>query len=129
MLRGRAAELCTRRHMRAGTRVMHARAHVLTPVPSVGTVMTGGVTSCTTTVNEALPVFPAASVAVHVTTVLPTWKTVAESGEHLGVKGPSTLSMASIVRAAKLPTAVSEVGSASRVSLGRGHGVLVILTS
>src|SRR5207247_10076879 len=41
-------------------------------VAFAGTVMTGAVVSVTTTVNDAAPLLPRASVAAHVTVVVPT---------------------------------------------------------
>ncbi len=41
-----------------------------------------------------MPLLPAASVAVQVTVVVPSAKTVSEAGEQLGFIGPSTMSLA-----------------------------------
>ena len=48
----------------------------------------------TLTVNESLAMFPAASIAVHVTVVLPTLKNVPDSGLHVGPEVIPTLSVA-----------------------------------
>ena len=63
---------------------------------SLGTVSTGGVlsTSVTVTENDAWPVLPCASVAEHVTVVVPTGKLLPEAGAHDAVTGPSTVSFA-----------------------------------
>ena len=50
--------------------------------------------STTLTVNDSLPLVPAASVAVQVTVVVPNGKTVSEAREQLGFIGPSTKSLA-----------------------------------
>lgn len=57
--------------------------------PVIDTV--GAVVSCTTTLNEPLAVFPAASVAEHVTAVVPMPKLDPDAGEHEGTieEGPS----------------------------------------
>ena len=46
-----------------------------------GTVITGDSLSFTVTVKVHVAIFPAASVAVDVTIVLPVWKNVPEAGE------------------------------------------------
>src|SRR5207244_10511677 len=63
---------------------------------SAGTVTTGGVVSLrdTVTVKEAEPVLPCASVALHVTVVVPTGKLLPDGGLHVGVSEPSTMSVA-----------------------------------
>src|SRR5713226_2716887 len=57
-------------------------------------VTTGGVVSWTTTVAEAVPVLPAASVAEQVMVVLPSGKVLPEAGAHVGVSEPDTASVA-----------------------------------
>src|SRR5260370_5603991 len=57
-------------------------------------VTTGGVVSWTTTVAEADPVLPAASVAEQVMVVLPSGKVLPEAGAHVGVSEPDTASVA-----------------------------------
>jgi hypothetical protein len=63
---------------------------------SAGTLTTGGVVSSmlTVTVKDAEPVFPCESVALHVTVVVPTGKVLPDAGLHVGVSGPSTMSVA-----------------------------------
>ncbi len=74
-------------------------------LPGGDTVTTGGVVSTndTVTLKLALPVFPAASVAVHATVVWPTGNVSPEWWLHDGVSDPSTLSLA--VGAEKVTTA------------------------
>ena len=71
-------------------------AVVVVVVMSEGTVTTGAVvsTSVTVTLKEAEPVLPCASVALQVTVVVPTVKFAPDAGEHDGVTGPSTVSLA-----------------------------------
>src|SRR5712692_855790 len=57
-------------------------------------VTTGGVVSWTTTVAEAVPVLPAASMAEQVMVVLPSGKVLPEAGAHVGVSEPDTASVA-----------------------------------
>jgi hypothetical protein len=57
-------------------------------------VTTGAVVSWTTTAVLAVPVFPAASVALHVMVVLPKAKVLPEAGRQLGVSEPDTVSIA-----------------------------------
>jgi hypothetical protein len=89
---------------------------------SDGTVITGGVVSLNTIVtwNDALPVLPWASVAVHVTVVVPTGKFEPEAGVHVGVIGPSTVSLAVAVNVSTFPDAdpVLSVMSAGTVTVG-----------
>jgi hypothetical protein len=63
---------------------------------SPGTDTTGGKVSLrlTVTVKDAEPVFPCESVAVHVTVVVPTGKVLPEAGLQVGVREPSTMSVA-----------------------------------
>jgi hypothetical protein len=73
---------------------------VASSVMSEGTVMTGGVVSAggggggafTVTVNDAVPVLPASSVAVHCTVVSPTGNSVPEPGSQEIVILPPTSS-------------------------------------
>ena len=65
----------------------------LKPLMSAGQVITGGSVSFTVTVNEqGALVLPAASVAVHVTVVVPTGKKLPDAGEHTAVT-PGQLSL------------------------------------
>ena len=61
-----------------------------------GTVMVGAVSSVnvTVTVNVAEPTFPALSVALHVTVVVPTEKLVPDAMSHVGPLATLTLSVA-----------------------------------
>src|SRR5262245_37063456 len=92
---------------------------------SAGTVITGGVVSGTTsvivTVKDAVPVFPCASVAEHVSVVVPTGNLSPElSGEQVAVSGPSTLSVAVTVKVSTFPvgSAVESVMSLGTVTTG-----------
>src|SRR5262245_11960308 len=67
-----------------------------------GTLTVGGVVSTTLTMNEALPVLPAASVDVQVTVVWPSGNVLPEGGAHVVATAPSTRSVA---LAAKLTAA------------------------
>src|SRR3990172_11886463 len=71
-------------------------------VMGAGTVTTGAVVSTTVTSNVAVAVFPAPSVAVQSTDVVPSAKVLPEAGAHTGASAPSTRSAA---EAAKLTTA------------------------
>ena len=68
----------------------------LVVVMSDGRVSTGGVVSTTVTVtlNDAEPVFPWLSVALQVTIVVPGGKVLPDGGLHVGVRAPSTTSLA-----------------------------------
>jgi len=69
---------------------------VAATVMSVGSAITGGAVSVvrTVTLNVALPVLRAASVAVQRTVVVPTPKVLPLAGVHVGVSAPSTPSRA-----------------------------------
>ena len=58
-----------------------------------GQVIAGACVSCTVTENEHVPVFPTASVAVHVTVVVPTGKVEPDAGTHT-IVAPGQLSEA-----------------------------------
>src|SRR5262245_16934406 len=68
------------------------------PVASIvafaGTVTTGSVVSTTVTVNDAVPVLPCASVALHVTAVTPNGNVSPLAGVQVVASVPSTLSVA-----------------------------------
>src|SRR5260370_27076752 len=68
-----------------------------------GRVTTGAVVSWTTTVAVAMPVLPAASLAVQVMAVLPSAKALPEEGEQLGVSEPDTVSAAVAVKVTPAP--------------------------
>ena len=57
-------------------------------------VTTGAVVSCTVTVNDFVPVLPAASLAVHVTVVVVMPNVELEAGVHETSTTPSTISVA-----------------------------------
>ena len=72
----------------------HRCAEVLPTTRLAGACTSGAVVSTTLTVKELVPLLPAASVAVQVTVVVPSGKTVSEACEQLGFSGPSTMSVA-----------------------------------
>jgi hypothetical protein len=72
-------------------------ALVASTVAFAGTVTTGPVVSVTVTVNEAAPLLPCASVAVHVTVVVPTAKVDPLVGVQLVATTPSRRSVADAV--------------------------------
>ena len=61
---------------------------------SEGTVSDGGVRSATVTENDAVAVFEWASVAWHVTVVVPSGNVVPDAGAQVTSSGPSTASFA-----------------------------------
>ena len=67
---------------------------VLPTTRLAGTCTAGAVVSTTLTVNEAVPVFPAASVAVQLTVVEPSTNVLFGAGEQEGLIAPSTASSA-----------------------------------
>jgi len=69
-------------------------------------VTTGSVVSCTVTVNEAVPVLPAASLAVHVTVVIPIANVEPEAGVQVG---PLVTPMLSVAVTAYVTTAPEEL--------------------
>jgi hypothetical protein len=71
-----------------------------------GTVTVGDVVSSTVTVNEALPVLLCASVAEHVTLVMPIAKVEPETSEQVGISEPSTVSIAEAVKLTVTPAAL-----------------------
>ena len=85
-----------------------------------GTVMEGGVVSCTFTVNVALELFPLASVALQVTVVVAIAKVDPDEGEHVTVLLPETTSCAvGVVKGTLAP-------KADIASCVMGPGTLVI---
>jgi hypothetical protein len=72
-------------------------APVASTVAWAGTVTTGPVVSATVTVKEAARLLPRASVAVHVTVVVPSGKVAPLAGAHVTGTTPSTLSVADAV--------------------------------
>ena len=87
------------------------------PVASVvmlaGSVRTGALGSVTVTVKLELALLPCASVAVHVTVVTPTGKSLPDAGVQTGVTGPS---MASAAVAVKLTSVVGPVATVVRLA-------------
>ena len=90
-------------------------------------VMTGGVTSLTVTLKVQLFVFPAASVAVAVTVVVPTGKTEPEAGL-LTIVGTPQLSLPETVKfttAEQVPTGALTVISDGHEMVGSSSSVTV----
>ena len=90
-------------------------------------VMTGGVTSLTVTLKVQLFVFPAASVAVAVTVVVPTGKTEPDAGL-LTIVGAPQLSLPETVKfttAEQVPTGALTVMSAGHEMVGSSSSVTV----
>jgi hypothetical protein len=79
---------------------------VASSVALAGTVTTGPVVSATVTVNDAAPVFPFASVAVHVTVVAPSGKVDPLAGVQLTATLPFTRSFAVAVKVKLAPVAL-----------------------
>lgn len=74
-------------------------------VLSAGTEMVGAVVSTTSTWKVAVPVLPCASVALHVTDVVPNENVDPEPAEQEGVMLPSTLSFAAVAKVTFTPEA------------------------
>jgi hypothetical protein len=68
-----------------------------------GSVRVGAVVSLTVIVNDAVPVFPAASVAEQLTVVVVIGKVEPDAGLHVAVIEPSTLSVAVTVKLTEAP--------------------------
>lgn len=100
------------------------KAAPLGPVASLvtfaGIVRSGGVVSRTVAWNDLLAVLPCASVAEHVTAVVPSAKVAPEVAVQLGVTTPSTASVAeaSNVTGAPLWPMASAVASAGTFRVG-----------
>src|ERR1043165_1351557 len=73
---------------------------------SAGRVSAGGVVSTTNTLKKMMAMLFAASRAVHVTCVVPRWKSVPLAGAHTTGTGPSKLSMAVTVYVTTAPDAL-----------------------
>jgi hypothetical protein len=71
-----------------------------------GTVTVGAVVSCTVMVNELEPVLPALSVTEQVTVVVAIGKVEPEGGVQVGVREPSTMSVADAVKVIVFPLAL-----------------------
>jgi hypothetical protein len=93
------------------------------PVPEHSTVMSSGqlisgsAVSTTSMSKLHVPVLPAESVAVQVTVVVPTGKTLPEAALHVGVRSPSQASVAVTVYSTTAPPEVSH--STPRMSSGQ----------
>ena len=85
-----------------------------------GNVRVGAVVSLTVMVNDAVPVLPAASVALHVMVVVAIGNVEPEAGEHVAGRGPSTSSVAVAVNVTTLPAELvaSNVILAGTVRIG-----------
>jgi hypothetical protein len=85
-----------------------------------GTVTIGLTVSTTVTRNNAVPVLACASVALHVTVVVPIGKTAPLVGVQLAATGPSTLSVAVALNVNAVPSgpAASSVVSEGTVTTG-----------
>src|SRR5262245_929718 len=93
---------------------------VASTVALSGTVTTGFTESITVTMNDAVPVFACASVAVQVTVVAPIRKTARLAGVQLGSTGPSMLSVAVALNVSAAPPGplASSVASDGTVTTG-----------
>jgi hypothetical protein len=78
---------------------------VVDSVLFAGTEIVGAVVSATSTWKVAVPVLPCASVALHVTDVVPSENVDPEPAEQEGVMLPSTLSFAAVAKATFAPEA------------------------
>jgi len=81
--------------------------------PGAGHWLAGAGRGATVTVNEALPVLPALSVAVHLTVAVPTANVLPLAGSHAGVIEPSTASLAVTAYSTVAPAAEVAVNKAS----------------
>lgn len=70
--------------------------------------------STTVTKNDAVPVFPAASVAVHETSVGPSGNVLPEAGAHVAAIEPSTMSSADALNVTRAP--VGPVASVEKLA-------------
>src|SRR4029450_4535493 len=97
-------------------------ALVASTVAFAGTVTVGALVSPTVTVNDPLPVFPAASVDVQFTVVAPRGRSDPARGAQLTDVAPSTRSVAVDVKLKVAPVALvaSTVAFAGTVTVGAG---------
>src|SRR5256712_6192166 len=95
-------------------------ALVASTVAFAGTVTTGPVVSVTVTVNEAEPLLPCASLALHVTVVGPDGNIDPLAGVHVVATAPSSASVADAVKVKTAPVALvaSTVAFAGTVTTG-----------
>src|SRR5712692_662875 len=91
-------------------------------------VTTGGVVSWTTTVAEADPALPAASMAEQVMVVVPSGKVLPEAGAHVGVSEPDTASVAVAVKLTKAPLGPVASTTLGAVMVTTGKVVSVTVT-
>ena len=105
----------------AGAYVAFAPVGPVASTVTSGAVITGGVVSCTKTVNVAVDVFPAASFAVTVTVVVPNGRIVPALFEKVSEVTPTT----SVAVEVNVPTfqpvdcVASTAQSRNRLSCGR----------
>src|SRR3989441_12529335 len=92
---------------------------VASAIISAGNGSAGGVVSMTRTVKDATPVLPRASVATHVTVVVPNPNVEPEVGVQTGVSLPSTRSSAVTT---KIPRAPVEPVASGLMAGGGGDG-------
>src|SRR5438093_789443 len=85
-----------------------------------GSVSVGGVVSRTVTVNVFVPTLPRASVALHVTVVVPIANVAPLGGVHVTASAPSTVSVADVAKlnAAPVGPVASTVALAGTVTTG-----------
>jgi hypothetical protein len=95
-------------------------APVASTLAFAGTVTTGPVVSATVTVNDAARLLPRASVAVHVTVVVPSGKVAPLAGVQVTATTPSTASVAEVVKLNAAPVApvASTLAFAGTVTTG-----------
>ena len=96
---------------------------------STGTAMTGPVVSTTETVNDELPVLPAASVAEQVTVFAPSGKVLPDSGAQVAARSPSTVSVAAAAYEVVAPSGPVASRVRSSGTLTAGAVVSTTLTS
>src|SRR2546422_673436 len=95
---------------------------VASAIISAGTVSAGGVVSMTRTVKDATPVLPRASVATHVTVVVPNPNVEPEVGGQTGVSLPSTRSSAGTAESPRAPVDAPRCGLRPGGGVSRGGG-------
>lgn len=92
-------------------------------VTAVVVVVVVGVVSSTVTSNDAFAVFPELSVAEQSTVVVPIENSEPEGGEHTGVTGPSTASVAEMAKVTVAPA--GPVASRTRSGVEPNTGAVV----
>ena len=99
-------------------------------VISAGSVSAGAVVSWTVMMEDAEPTLPAASVALHITVVVPKGKVEPELGEQIAVTEPLTMSVAdakNVATAPLGPVASRVSGNPENVTVGGVVSTIVIL--